>query len=279
MLVHRHPLRSHPYVTKRRPVELAPRPLTPYEADQVRKIVAWQREKASFSRYIIGRLAAPFEKLSRQVITDRASQWLMETLNAIAEQLVADHWVLRTAGVSNYDEIKSKPLEFCDALAERVILEGRKLALGVGAVSGTGGLVTTAMGIPALLTSGLRVIHRVAQCYGHSGENRLQREIMLHILALSTASTPEDRRRALSQYQRQVQSYLIDDAVHDAVMATLQRLVFGVEAAGSVPGVGIAVNAYIHRAFVQRAGIAAQRVFQESWLRDRYGLGWIEPAA
>ncbi|MDD1649504.1 MAG: EcsC family protein [Methylococcaceae bacterium] len=266
-------------MTKRRPAKRAAPPLTPYKAEQVRKIADWQREKPGFSRYIVRRLAAPFEKLTQQVIPDRASQWLMETLNAIAEQLVEDHWVLSTAAVSNYDEIKSKPLEFCDALADRAILEGRKLALGVGAATGTGGLVTTAMGIPALLTSGLRVIHRVAQCYGYSGEGRLQREIMLHILALSTASTPEDRLRALSQYQRQVQSYLIDDAVHDAVMATLQRLVLGTEAAGSIPGVGIVVNAYLHRSFVQRAGIAAQRVFQESWLRDRYGLGWIDSAA
>ena len=80
-------------------------------------------------------------------------------------------------------------------------------------------------------------------------------------------------------YQRQVQSYLVDDAVHDAVIATIQRLVLGAEAAGSIPGVGIVVNAYIHRSFVQRAGMTAKRVFQENWLRDRYGLGWIDPDA
>lgn len=266
-------------MTKRRAALQQPSVPTPYEAEQIRLIADWKAEKPGFARRFVSRLSAPIEKWTQSIVPDAASRLLMETLNTIAGQLVADQWVLRTAGVASDAEIKAKPLEFCDALADRVMLEGRKLAVGVGAATGTGGLATAMVGIPALLTSGLRVIHRVAQSYGYSGEGRLQREIMLHILALSTASTPEDRLRALSQYQRQVQSYLIDDAVHDAVMATIQRLVFGAELAGSIPGVAIAVNAYLHRSFVQRAGVAAQRVFQESWLRDRYGLGWIEPAA
>lgn len=251
---------------------------TAYEAEQIRAISAWKSEKPGLVRSLLGLVTAPVEKIAQQVIPEAAAKRLMALLNVCAEQSVADQWVLRIAGVQTYADIRSKPLEFCDALADRVIAEGRKLAVGVGAATGTGGLPTAALGISALLASALRVIHRVSQSYGYPVQSPVQREVMLHILALSTAATPAERLRALSDYQRQVQTYLIDDAVHDAVMAALQRAVLRTEVAGSVPGIGIAVNAYVHRAFVSRAGVTGKRVFQECWLRDRRGLAWIEPA-
>lgn len=265
-------------MTGPRPEKGAARALTAYEAEQMRAIAAWKSEKPGLARSLVGLLTAPIEKFAQQVIPEAAAQWLLGVLNACAEQSVADHWVLRTAGVQTYAEIRSKPLGFSDTLADRVILEGRKLAVGVGAATGTGGLTTAAVGISALLTAALRVIHRVSQSYGYPVQGPVQREVMLHLLALSTAATPAERLRALSDYQRQVQSYLIDDAIHDTVMATLQRVVLRTEVAGSVPGIGVAVNAYVHRAFVSRAGTTAKRVFQECWLRDHRGLGWIEPA-
>ncbi len=265
-------------VSTRAPAADATPFLTAYETAQIRAISAWKAQQPGLTRSLLGFMAAPIEKIAQQVIPAAAAKRLMALLNAGAEQSVADHWVLRIAGVQTYAELRSQPLAFCDALADRAIGEGRKLAVGVGAVTGTGGLPTAAVGISALLTAALRVIHRVAQSYGYPVQSEVQREVMLHILALSTAATPAERRRALSDYQRQVQTYLIDEAVHDAVMATLQRVVLRTELAGSLPGIGLAVNAYIHRAFVSRAGVTGKRVFQECWLRDRRGLAWIEPA-
>ncbi|WP_367026474.1 EcsC family protein [Methylococcus sp. ANG] len=254
-------------------------PPSRYEAEQIRAIAAWKRRKPHPASPLLNRAQRPLIRLSRKIVPAPASRFAFDALNRVAEQLVRDDWILRHSGFRSLEEIGAQSLEFSDRLADKVIEEGLKLATGVGAVTGTGSLGTVVVGVPALLGVALRLIHRVSQAYGYSAERTGDRGFMLHILALSTAGTPEEQSRAMENYHRQLEHHLVGDAVNEAALAVLQRIVLGRKLASFIPGLSVALNAYANRSFSRRAGLAAKRVYQERWLLDHGRIeGWIAPA-
>ena len=82
----------------------------------------------------------------------------------------------------------------------------------------------------------------------------------------------------MANYQRQIETSFLHAAVEESAQNALQRALLGAELGTLVPGFSIAFSAYLNRAFVNGAGLAAKRVFQESWLRDRGKVEWIKPA-
>lgn len=255
-------------------------PLSRYEAAQVRGIAAWKRRKPHLAQPLLDRAHKPLARLSRKLVPARASRFALEALNRMAEQGVRDDWILRHSGFRSLEEIAAQSLEFSDKLADKVIEEGLKLATGVGAITGTGSLGTAMVGVPALLGVALRLIHRVSQAYGYSTEQTGERSFMLHILALSTARTHEEQLRAMENYHWQIEHHIVGDAVNDAALTLLQRVVLGRKLASVLPGLSIALNAYANRSFTERAGVTAKHVYQERWLLDRGKIrSWIQPTS
>ena len=258
-------------------------PLSEYERRQVRAIAAWKGEKPGIAKRLAGFIAVPVGKLANSLIPDKPVQAVMAAVNKAASRIAKDDsifkdGILKAAGIESLEELAQNPLDFADSLADRIIADASNIALGMGAVAGAGGPVSTAVGIPALLFNALRAIHRVGHCYGYPLESEGSREFMIGILALSTAATPESRALAMDNCRRQIETSLVSQAVEESAQKALQRAFFGAEFATFIPGFGIAFNAYLNREFVHRAGITAKRVFQERWLRDRNKAAWIEPA-
>lgn len=257
--------------------------LTEYEARQVGEIAAWKGETPSIAKKVFRAIAAPIGKLADAVLPKKAVSAAMETLNKMASQLAKDDSIFKTPlakseGVATIEDLKAKPMEFADALADQIIGDANNIALGMGAATGTGGPIAAAAGLPVLVAGALRVIHRVGQAYGHTVDQPGDRELMLHILALSTATEEDERVQAMENYQRQIETTFLHQAVEESAQNALQRAVLGAELGALIPGFSIAFSAYLNREFVNRAGVAAKRVFQESWLRDRGKVEWIEPA-
>lgn len=186
---------------------------------------------------------------------------------------------MKSQGIESLQDIAAKPMEFADSLADRVIGDASNIALGMGAATGTGGPVAAAAGLPVLVAGALRVIYRVSQTYGYAIDQPGDKELMLHILALSTATNKDERAQAMANYQRQIETTFLHQAVEESAQNALQRAVLGAELGALIPGFSIAFSAYLNREFVNRAGVAAKRVFQESWLRDRGKVTWISPAS
>jgi hypothetical protein len=206
----------------------------------------------------------------------------MDGVNKMAGQLAVDDSILKdpelkAQGIATLQDIAARPLEFADALAGRIITDADHIAFGMGAATGTGGLVAGAAGMPVLVAGALRVIYRVSQAYGFAIDQPGDKELMLHVLALSTATGADERAQAMANYQRQIETSFLHAAVEESAQNALQRAVLGAELGALIPGFSIAFSAYLNREFVHRAGVAAQRVFQEHWLRDRGKVGWVEP--
>lgn len=257
--------------------------LSRYEARQVAAIAAWKAQSPGLGKRMLRRFTRPLGDLVNKLLPQKAVSTAMDILNKMASQLARDDSILKepmlkAAGIDSLRGIAAQPLEFADALADRVIADAGRIAFGMGAATGTGGPVAAAAGIPVLLAGALRVIHRVSQAYGHGIDQPGDKTLMLHILALSTAINPDERAQAMANYQRQIETTFLHQAVEESTQNALQRAVLGVEMGSLVPGFSIALSAYLNREFVRRAGLTAKRVFQEYWLRERGKVAWIRPA-
>ena len=258
-------------------------PLSEYEAGQVALIAAWKSESPGVAKRMLRTVTGPIGSLMNKVLPKKAVQAAMDVVNKMAGQLAQDDSILKdphlkAQGIGSIQDIAAQALEFSDALADRIIHDASNIALGMGAATGTGGPVAAAAGLPVLVAGALRVIYRVSQAYGFAIDHPGDKELMLHILALSTATSPDERAQAMSNYQRQIETTFLHQAMEESAQNAMQRVVLGAELGALIPGFSIAFSAYLNREFVHRAGIAAKRVFQEHWLRDRGKVTWIEPA-
>jgi hypothetical protein len=257
-------------------------PLTAYEQAQVAAIAAWKAESPGVARRLLRTVTGPVGRLVNTMLPKTAVKAAMDGVNKMAGQLAVDDSILKdpelkTQGIATLQDIAARPLEFADALAGRIITDADHIAFGMGAATGTGGLVAAAAGLPVLVAGALRVIYRVSQAYGFAIDRPGEKELMLHILALSTATGADERAQAMANYQRQIETSFLHAAVEESAQKALQRAVLGAELGALIPGFSIAFSAYLNREFVHRAGVSAQRVFQEHWLRERGKVGWVAP--
>ena len=257
--------------------------LTGYEARQVSEIAAWKAEQPSVTKRIVRAITIPISYMANKVLPKSAMDMAMDAVNKMAGQLAQDDNILKdrfvqSQGVKSLHDLDAKPLQFADSLADHVITDASRIALGMGAATGTGGPVAAAAGIPVLLAGALQVIYRVSQAYGYKIEQQRDKALMLHILALSTSASPQERSQAMANYQRQIEQSFLNQAIEESAQKALQRAVLGAELGMLVPGFSIAFNAYLNREFVIKAGVTAKRVFQERWLRDRGKVTWIRSA-
>ena len=257
--------------------------LTAYEAGQMAQIADWKSESPGVAKRLLRTVASPLGSLVNKVLPQGAVQSAMDGVNKMAGQLAKDDSILKdpklkAQGISSLEDIAARPLEFADTVADHIIHDAGNIALGMGAATGTGGPIAAAAGLPVLVAGALRVIYRVSQAYGYDLGHPGAKELMLHILALSTATGPDERAQAMANYQRQIETTFLHQAMEESANNALQRAVLGAELGALIPGFSIAFSAYLNREFVHRAGIAAKRVFQEHWLRERGKVTWITPA-
>lgn len=85
------------------------------------------------------------------------------------------------------EDIAARPLEFADALADRITHDAGNIAFGMGA-----------------------------------------------------ATSPDERAQAMANYQRQIETTFLHQAVEESAQNALQRAVLGAESGSLVPGFGIA---------------------------------------
>lgn len=256
--------------------------MTPYEQEQVAAIAAWKSPQPDPGRRALQQLSEQASRVLGKLLPTDTVPTLMQALNRMAAQLAEDDSILddpwlQERQIDTLRDLAAQPLEIADALANRILADAERIALGMGAVTGTGGPVAALAGTPLLLGGALRVIHRISQAYGHDSETHQDRMLMLHILALSTAIDPDERKRVLDDYHHLIEASLLRQAISESTLTALQRVLLGSELTSLIPGLGMVLNARFNQLFIREAGIAARRVFQERWLRERGKTGWIAP--
>lgn len=75
-------------------------------------------------------------------------------------------------------------------------------------------------------------------------------------LGMGAAASPDERAQTMANYQRQIETTFLHQAVEESSQNALQRAVLGAELGALIPGFGIAFSAYLNPKFIHHVGIA-----------------------
>jgi hypothetical protein len=258
--------------TRARPSEL-----TPYEADQVRRIADWKSESPNPLSELWKRFSLPAARAIDRIIPDRAVRAAITKAYDASERLAGQGDLKRRAGVQDLAELGQGPLERCDRLA--IEAGGSAQALGAveGAVTGAGGLLTTFLDVPLLFMLGLATIRRIGHCYGYPLEHHKDRHFALGVMTAALAGSLEVRRERIHRL-RELEDLLIEETEEDIILEEALSFLFQLEIFADIPGVGTISGAALNWHFMRRVDETARMVFQERWLRDHGKVEHIEPA-
>lgn len=242
-------------------------PPTDYERRQVKAIAEWKGEVPGWASRCLARVRQPLGRIGMRLVPEST---LRKTLSALDTAIDADRQVQKfknEAGVKSVEDLKHGPLERCDSLAERSGVRAERLALGMGAVAGVGGLPTELAGIPILLTAALRSIHRTGLCYGYRLDAKFDRSYLLAVLDLSAADDPE-RRQIIRDHLARL-AHGEQEADGQAVgLNDIETSVAGDLALEVVPAIGDLAAIVLDYTMMKQVDRTARMVFLERWLRD-----------
>lgn len=253
--------------------------LTRHEAEQVRKIAGWKAEPPSYVSGVLEKLTRPLVKLAEKALPPEV---VAETINdayASSEVSVHREKVLEKANVAALHELWKVDLATCDKLADQVAYLAEEKAMLKGAGSGGGNLLSAVIVVRSLLSYCLQTIHTIGYCYGFGTEEPHEREYVLGIMLIASASTLEEKQHSVASIGKVADSILeeaFEEMIEDAVTEKI------IEAGGlnAIPAIGILAGAMQFTTMTQHVARIAKFTFQERWLRVNGKLdGRIKPDA
>ena len=239
-------------------------PLSEYEAEQVREIAAWKSMPPNAFGELFRKITQPGSRLVQRVLPERFVQQAIDRAYDVAHR-AAD-------GVA----APERSLEECDAEAIGVGSMANGIALAEGAVTGSGGPITTLFDLPLLFTLSLRTIVRIGRCYSFPLDQERDRKFVLGVLIAAASGSLAVRLDRLGQL-RDVEDWFLYETQEEIITSEAAALLFQLEIFDVVPGVGAISGAMLNLAFIKRVEATSRRVFQERWLRERGKVGVIEP--
>lgn len=259
--------------------------LTKYESTQCSQIQEWKNETPSVMPKTIDVVTKPVTWLINIIIPQKAIEGVLEMCNEVAEILPYINKLKKDANVQTLEELKHKDLELSDKLADQV----RKWAIGVavleGAATGATGLKGMAVDIPALITIGLHVIHKIGACYGWTCQSEDDKMLVMSILSVAGSNTMKEKNAALLTL-RQINTIIIkttwkkmaenaakNKLSKEAAIITVKKISKDLgekltkrKMKQALPIIGAGVGAAMNVAFINDIAWAARRTFQERWL-------------
>ena len=251
--------------------------LTAYECQQVELIAFWKSTPPNPFAELVKKITLPLADLVEKVIPDKLVMTAIEKAYAVAELVAGQEDIKAKAGVHELTELRKKPLEECDGLAQRVGIAAQTWATIQGAATGAGGFITTLIDVPLLFVLSLRTIRRIGHCYGYTLDHPHDRTFVLGILIAGTSGSLAIKRRRLDQL-REIKELLVEETEEDILADEALSFLFQLEVFEEVPGIGMISALLLNLAFIRRIEVTAQRVFQERWLEDNGKVHVIKPA-
>jgi hypothetical protein len=269
-------------------------PLTTYEAEQVTRIAAWKGRKPGLLSKTLDTLKWPIDLLFEKLIPPRRARAMFTRLHRAADWQLGRDAVSKALGIERVAELFPGPLERCDALVRKVKDISGEVISSESLLANVGGELTELLSIPAEIMLALRTVHRVAACYGYVLDCPTDETVVLAIIGMSLLDDPGERVRArrlvreledgscLGQDREQLRNlseHMLEDQVGDSMVEEIGTTVVGEKIGEGIPLLGAALGLVLDNAFISGVEEAAQRTFQERWLRDHHKVDEIPPAA
>ena len=260
--------------------------LTPCETKAAAEIADWLSSRASFPGTAIKFVTSPFARLTRRAIPrEKLLNALHKTENFAFHHAEMSR-VLADAGVQTAEELKQKPLEFCDELADRYSIRAERAAMIDGVVAGLGGTVTEIMNLPILLGAALRTITMIGHAYGYVLNGEYAQNYILLILDLSTVDDPIRRqkifhmirlmehRHAAAKHDKSIPVEEIAESVtEDVELSMIEQITLE-----SIPVAGDLISMILDYDFMHHVDMTARYVFRERRLRESGKIKRINPS-
>lgn len=259
--------------------------LTPYENDQLRGIVTWEKEEPSVISKVGGQVFKPFTWVLSKIIPDKVMEGVLATCNTTGAFLADKGDILRDGKVDSINELRFKDLEMSDRLANNVHNWAIGFATAEGAAGGALGVPGMIADIPALITLAYRTMHKIALCYGFECTSPEEKMFLNHIIAAANANTVQEKALsvvALQQiyvmiakttWRKMAEKAATDKFSKEAFVMAIKTLTKSLgpnltkrKALQAIPIVGGAVGASMNAAFINDVAWAARRNFQKRWL-------------
>jgi hypothetical protein len=251
--------------------------LTAYEAGVVNEIAEWKTAHPHPLAELLKLTAKPVAWVFEQIVPDAVARVFVDRAYDFSEFLADRRQIMRRTGVEHIEDLQSRSLEECDRLAESVGRAACALSTVQGAVTGAGGIISTALDVPLNFALAMRTILRIGHCYGYLLDCTEDRAYTLQILIIGVSGSRETRLERLDNLH-ELEEMAIEEAQEDIVVEELASFLFQLEELEAIPGLGTASGAVLNYIFMRRVELAARRVFQERRLREAGKVGLIAPA-
>ena len=251
--------------------------LTPYEAEQVRRIAAWKSEPPHSLGELWKRVTLPAAHAIQRAIPHRVVRAAITRAYDASELVAGEEDVKRRARISDLTELRQGPLERCDRLAVSIGAAAEGLAAIEGAATGAGGLFTTFLDVPLLFVLGVRTIRKIGHCYGYPLAHHQDRHFVLGVMTVAMAASLDIRRERIHRL-RELEEMLIEETQEDVLTEEALSVLFQLEVFGDIPGVGAISGGALNWHYMRRVEEAARMLFQERWLRDKGKVSYVGPA-
>jgi hypothetical protein len=266
--------------------------LTPYEVQQAARIADWKGRRPGLVKRSLATLKAPLDRLFEKTVPAADARRMLTRLHRAADWQHGHDAIAERLGIENFSVLRDGPLERCDSLVKKVKDLGRRVITSESLLANAGGIATELLELPAELMLALRAVHRVAACYGYQLTAPQDDTLVLAMIGISLLDSPEERLRARrlireleegkcrpgdeEQLTEIAQSRIEDELgeeLADQIGSTLVEEKFG----EAIPLLGAVVGVVLDNAFISGVEEAAQRVFQERWLREHGKLDEVAP--
>jgi hypothetical protein len=156
-----------------------------------------------------------------------------------------------------------------------------------------GGELTELLSIPTEIMLALRTVHRVAACYGYALDCPTDETVALAIIGMSLLDDPDERVRARRlvreledgscprqdrEQLRNISEHMLEDQMGDSMVEQIGSTMVEEKIGEGIPLLGAALGLVLDNEFINGVEEAAQRTFQERWLRDHGKVDEIAPA-
>jgi hypothetical protein len=252
-------------------------PLTPYEAEQVRRIAGWKAEHPSYISAAVEKLTLPLVRLAERILPENAVRESIEDAYTSSEVTAHHEKVLQKAGVSSLDELRRGELARCDELAADFSLKAEEASMFWGAGAGGGTPLSALISVRALMSHFLKTIHTVGACYGFGTTEPHERDYVLGIMLIFSASTLEEKQNAIVRIGK-VEDMIFEEALEDLLQDTLAEQLFSEGSLSAIPTIGILAGAVESARLTQQVAVISRYTFQERWLRDKDKVRRIVPS-
>ena len=259
--------------------------LTAYEVQTVENIADWLSIRASFPGVVIKKITSPFTKITRRIVPHSLILKTLHKTGDLAAHSAEAKLILKDAGVDSLEELKVRPLEFCDQLAAVYSIKAERAAMLDGIIAGLGGTATELLNLPLLIGAALRTITMIGHSYGYALQGDSARKYVVMILDLATIDEPE-RRQKMMKLLRVMESRLNSnphdkllpvDEITDSVTEDVELSLIEQLTMESIPLAGDLISMILDYDFMHHVDLTARNVFRERRLREAGLITNIRP--